>query len=59
MGGVDHALFATNELGQIREQATKSLSTMKDQPFILAPNCSIPITVTDEALKELRNSINN
>ena len=59
VGGVDHALFAANKLDQIREQAANSLRIMEDQPFILAPNCSIPITVTDEALKELRHSINN
>lgn len=57
IGGVDHALFATNEISSIQEQAEAALRIMTDQPFSLAPNCSIPINVTDEGLWQLKNSI--
>lgn len=58
VGGVDHSLFALNNIEEIRNQAEFALKKMADKPFILAPNCSIPISTTDEALQQLRNSIN-
>ena len=58
VGGVDHKLFGKNDLDSIRAQAAKALKIMKDQPFSLAPNCSIPITVGDEALRIFRETIN-
>lgn len=57
VGGVDHGLFATNDIPQIQKQAERALHLMKDQPFILAPNCAIPLNVTDEALTELKNTV--
>ncbi|WP_462413002.1 uroporphyrinogen decarboxylase family protein [Neobacillus sp. Marseille-QA0830] len=57
VGGVDHELFAKNDIRQIQEQAKEALHLMAGQPFILAPNCSIPITVKDEALYQLKNTI--
>ncbi|ASA22468.1 uroporphyrinogen decarboxylase family protein [Paenibacillus donghaensis] len=57
VGGVDHALFATNDITQIKQQAEEALSLMKDQPFILSPNCAIPLSVTDEALAEFKQTI--
>ncbi|RSK54634.1 uroporphyrinogen decarboxylase family protein [Bacillus canaveralius] len=57
IGGVDHALFAANDIGRIHAQAEEALSIMANQPFILAPNCSIPVNVTDEALIQLRQSV--
>ncbi|WP_251550187.1 uroporphyrinogen decarboxylase family protein [Neobacillus muris] len=57
VGGVDHELFAKNDIGRIQEQAKEALRLMSSQPFILAPNCSIPITATDDALLQLKKSI--
>lgn len=57
VGGVDHALFASNDITQIKQQAEEALSLMKDQPFILSPNCAIPLSVTDEALAEFKQTI--
>ncbi|MFD1775923.1 uroporphyrinogen decarboxylase family protein [Paenibacillus rhizophilus] len=57
VGGVDHALFAANDIPQIGKQAEEALNLMKDKPFILAPNCAIPLNVTDEALKQLKKSV--
>lgn len=57
VGGVDHRLFASNDIEGIRAQAHDALRVMNNQPFILAPNCSIPVNVTDEALHQLHNSI--
>lgn len=57
VGGVDHGLFAVNDILQIQTQAKEALSLMKDQPFILSPNCAIPLTVTDEALRQLQKSV--
>ncbi|MNI12349.1 Uroporphyrinogen decarboxylase (URO-D) [compost metagenome] len=57
VGGVDHALFAANNIAQIKQQAKEALTLMKNQPFILAPNCAIPLNVTDEALEQLKKSV--
>ncbi|MDF2651961.1 MAG: uroporphyrinogen-III decarboxylase [Paenibacillus sp.] len=57
IGGVDHVLFAANDIPQIQKQAEEALNLMKDQPFILAPNCAIPLNVTDEALELLKKSV--
>ncbi|MDQ0194699.1 uroporphyrinogen decarboxylase family protein [Paenibacillus wynnii] len=57
VGGVDHGLFAVNDISQIQTQAKEALNLMKDQPFILSPNCAIPLTVTDEALRQLQKSV--
>lgn len=57
VGGVDHALFAKNDLISIQKQVDEALSLTKNEPFILAPNCAIPLNVTDEALMHFKNSI--
>lgn len=57
VGGVDHGLFAVNDINQIKQQARAALEIMKDKPFILTPNCAIPINVTDEALEQFKNTI--
>ncbi|MEK8214599.1 uroporphyrinogen decarboxylase family protein [Paenibacillus sp. FSL L8-0463] len=57
VGGVDHGLFAVNNTDQIQKQAKEALTLMKNQPFILSPNCAIPLNVTDEALEQLKNSV--
>ncbi|AIQ47958.1 uroporphyrinogen-III decarboxylase [Paenibacillus sp. FSL R7-0273] len=57
VGGVDHGLFAMNDITQIRQQAKAALNVMKDQPFILSPNCAIPLNVTDEALVQFKNIV--
>ncbi|QUL54054.1 uroporphyrinogen-III decarboxylase [Paenibacillus tritici] len=57
VGGVDHGLFAGNNVPQIEQQAKEALARMKNQPFILSPNCAIPLTVTDEALVHFKNTV--
>lgn len=57
VGGVDHHLFASNHIESIKEEAEKVLKQMEDKPFILAPNCAIPLNVTYEALQAFRQSI--
>jgi uroporphyrinogen decarboxylase len=57
IGGVDHALFGSNDISRIKEQAEAALRMMKNKPFSLAPNCSIPVNVTDDALQQFKNSI--
>lgn len=57
VGGVDHELFAANDIAQIRKQAKEAMTLMKDQPFVLSPNCAIPLNVTDEALEQFKNII--
>ncbi|MDF9841491.1 MULTISPECIES: uroporphyrinogen decarboxylase family protein [unclassified Paenibacillus] len=57
VGGVDHGLFAVNDIAQIRQQAKDALTFMQDQPFILSPNCAIPLNVKDEALVQFKNIV--
>ncbi|MBU9721586.1 MULTISPECIES: uroporphyrinogen decarboxylase family protein [Bacillaceae] len=57
VGGVDHHLFAKNDLAAIRKEAATALKKMEGKPFILAPNCAIPPNVTDDALMEFRRSV--
>ncbi|WP_019912720.1 uroporphyrinogen decarboxylase family protein [Paenibacillus sp. HW567] len=57
VGGVDHELFAVNDIEQIQKQAKEALALMKNEPFILSPNCAIPLNVTDEALVQLKNIV--
>lgn len=57
VGGIDHALFAGGDLERIRAQAREALSLMRGQPFLLAPNCAVPVNATDAALYQLRNSL--
>lgn len=57
VGGVDHGLFASNDITRIKQQAKEALTLMKGQPFILSPNCAIPLNVTDEALEQFKQSI--
>lgn len=57
VGGVDHALFAANDIHRIQEQAEEALQLLANEPFILAPNCAIPLNVTDEALQQFHNSV--
>ncbi|WP_340025596.1 uroporphyrinogen decarboxylase family protein [Paenibacillus sp. FSL K6-1096] len=59
VGGVDHGLFAGNDVEQIEQQAKAALDQMKNQPFILSPNCAIPLSVTDEALLRFKNTVLN
>lgn len=59
VGGVDHGLFAGNAVEQIEQQAKTALDKMKNQPFILSPNCAIPLSVTDEALHRFKNTVLN
>lgn len=55
--GVNQQLFAENNIQEIEKQAKSALALMKNNPFILAPNCSIPNNATDEALNAFRTSI--
>lgn len=57
VGGVDHRLFAVNDQSRIVSEARHAVEQMKDKPFLLAPSCSIPITVEDSTMSAFRNTI--
>ncbi|MFB1050768.1 uroporphyrinogen decarboxylase family protein [Paraliobacillus sp. JSM ZJ581] len=57
VAGIDHHTFAEASVTSIREQIEYALETMKNQPFLLVPNCCVSFDVTDAALRELRENI--
>ncbi|WP_332698504.1 uroporphyrinogen decarboxylase family protein [Halalkalibacter lacteus] len=56
IGGVAHELFIKDS-SLILEESEKALKEMEGKPFLLAPNCAIPPSVTDEALYQFQNSV--
>ncbi|NMO76952.1 uroporphyrinogen decarboxylase family protein [Niallia alba] len=57
VGGVDHHLFAENHVKTITNETKNALKLMENKPFIVAPNCAIPLNVTEETLYAFRKSI--
>lgn len=57
VGGIDHRLFGVNNLQEIRAQAKEALKMMEKEPFILVPNCAVPVNVQEEAIRELQATI--
>lgn len=50
MGGVDERLFGTHGEKDIYESTRKAVLEMKDQPFLLTPDCSLAFNTYDEEL---------
>ncbi|WP_449598812.1 uroporphyrinogen decarboxylase family protein [Niallia sp. Marseille-Q9988] len=57
VGGVDHHLFADNHVKSITRETKNTLKLMENKPFIVAPNCAIPLSVTEESLYAFRKTI--
>lgn len=57
VAGVDHHIFEGADNALIEQQAKKALDKMKDEPFLLAPNCAVSVKATEEALNTLRSSV--
>lgn len=57
MGGVDERLFGEGKAVEIGLAARITIEKMKDQPFLLTPDCSVSIHTRDDELKAFRNSV--
>lgn len=57
MGGVDERLFGEDKAQEISRQAKNTLQKMQDQPFLLAPDCSVSIHTLDNELRAFRTSV--
>lgn len=57
VAGVDHHIFAVTDVTLIRKQAKEALEQVKEQPFLLVPNCAVSVNATEEALHTLRESV--
>lgn len=57
IAGVDHQIFRQENKKEIQKQANTALKLMKDNPFILAPNCGVPTNAEEECFFTLKNSV--
>lgn len=57
VAGVDHQIFANPDTNLIKKQANHALQIMKDEPFLLVPNCAVSVDATEEAFLILSNSV--
>ena len=57
MGGCDERLFGQNKALEISAMAHNAIERMKDQPFILGPDCSISVNTQEDELKAFRASV--
>lgn len=57
VAGVDHEIFNTTNARPVKEQAQASLSMVKDEPFLLVPNCAVSPLASVETLTALKESI--
>jgi uroporphyrinogen decarboxylase len=57
MGGVDERLFGQDKAEEIRQKARTTIERMKDQPFLLTPDCSVSIKTLDSELAAFRASV--
>lgn len=57
MGGCDERLFGQNKAPEISAMARSAIERMKDQPFILGPDCSLSTSTLDEELRAFRASV--
>lgn len=57
VGGVAHALFGAHDDAAVGAQARAALARTHGRAFLLAPACSVPITVDDASLAALRNAV--
>lgn len=59
MGGVDERLFGQNKSEEIAQLTRNTLLKMKDIPFVLAPDCSMALTTTNEEILAFRDTARN
>ncbi len=57
VAGVDHQIFADTDTREIEKQAKHAFEIMKDQAFLLVPNCAVSVDATEQALTALRKSV--
>ena len=60
MGGCDERPFGSDNLlsvWKIESLCRKTLADMKDQPFMMAPECSVSPKTRDDELWAFRNSV--
>lgn len=57
VAGVDHRIFEGSDDSLIGEQAKQAIDVMKDQPFLLVPNCAVSVKASEGALNTLRKSV--
>ncbi|MBM4761000.1 uroporphyrinogen decarboxylase family protein [Bacillus sp. B15-48] len=57
VGGVDHRYFNESDAAKIRLEAEVALTQMKDEPFMLAPNCAVPPNASEVALTEFKQTV--
>lgn len=57
MGGVDERPFGENKPEEIARLAKITLDGMGNQPFLMAPDCSVSIRTLDSELRAFRNSV--
>ncbi|PXW88494.1 uroporphyrinogen decarboxylase [Streptohalobacillus salinus] len=57
VAGVNHNIFAETDVAPIQAEIQEALSIMKEQPFLLVPNCAVSVNATDEALRTLRDAV--
>ncbi len=57
MGGVDERPFGQDKAEEIARLAEVTLSAMKRQPFLMAPDCSVSVKTLDSELRAFRGSV--
>ena len=57
VGGVAHTLFGAQDAATVGVQARAALARTRGRAFLLAPACSVPITVDDASLAALRDAV--
>lgn len=57
MGGVDERPFGQNKAEEIGQLARTTLKNMQDQPFLLAPDCSVSVHTQDDELRAFRATV--
>lgn len=56
MGGVDERLFGTRAVEKIRTMAANSVAANKNRPFLLAPECTVAASTTEEEYMALKSA---
>ena len=57
MGGVDERPFGQNKAEEIGRLARTTLQKMQNEPFLLAPDCSVSVHTQDDELRAFRASV--
>lgn len=57
VAGINHHIFEGKDDSLIEQQAKDAITIMKNQPFLLVPNCAVSVKATEGALQTLRNRV--